>query len=156
MRTMCLSIILIKITPASFPLETTSEMWWLWMFYYHFLDKCVYTAALHICLLLSASFWCSGFKKHLWFLFTFVVLKLEKHLMFLGLSISLLGLPRAGAGVLSLRPLCSAAPSDVSRDQIKDSSVPSERGRLQQHREDAGSKNLKALGCTSFRHGWIQ
>lgn len=51
MRTMCLSIILIKITPVSFPLEASSEIWWPWMFHYHFLDKYVYTAALHICLL---------------------------------------------------------------------------------------------------------
>lgn len=53
MRTMCLSIILIKITPVSFPLEASSEIWWPWMVHYHFLDKYVYTAALHICLLLT-------------------------------------------------------------------------------------------------------
>lgn len=53
MRTMHLSIILIKITPLSFPLEASSEIWWPCMFYYHFLDKYVYTAALHICLLLT-------------------------------------------------------------------------------------------------------
>ena len=52
MRTMCPSIILIKIMPVSFPLETSSEISWLWMFYYHFLDKYVYIAALHIRLLL--------------------------------------------------------------------------------------------------------
>lgn len=127
-----LSIILIKIMSVSFPLETSSGNFN--KFSSHFLVKYVCAATLHICLLLSAFLWCSGFKNHLWFLFACFVtpsppieqgcFKTRKNSpCFRGFSWVFSVSPEGRGQGLVLQAtavsLLSAAPNHVPRGQLK-------------------------------------